>query len=126
LVKGHDTCSDYCEDIKLINNIIIFDFSGHKLVLFNVVVKKTGRSVKIFKGNDIISLFSRRRECFSVAKLIVEPKKAKDGQIDYIVTYHDPKSDNQFTVTTTNNLDEAVQRLKETLENEVQTMIQKK
>jgi predicted RNase H-like HicB family nuclease len=61
-----------------------------------------------------------------MAKLIIEPKKGKDGQIDYIVTYHDPKSDNQFMVTTTNNLEEAVQRLKETLENEVKAMQEKK
>jgi len=61
-----------------------------------------------------------------MAKLIIEPKKAKEGQIDYIVTYHDPKSDNQFMVTTTPNLEEAMQRLRETLENEVQVMQQKK
>ncbi len=61
-----------------------------------------------------------------MAKLIIEPKKAKDGQIDYIVNYHDPKSDNSFTITTTNNLDEAVQRLRSTLESEVQAMVQKK
>ncbi|MCX6697298.1 MAG: hypothetical protein NTV84_07040 [Methanoregula sp.] len=61
-----------------------------------------------------------------MAKLIIEPKKGKEGQIDYIVTYHDPKSDNQFMVTTTNNLEEAVQRLKETLENEVKAMQEKK
>ena len=48
-----------------------------------------------------------------MVKLIIEPKKAKDGpRIDYIVTYHDVKTDNQFTVTTTNDLNEAVQRLK--------------
>ena len=29
-----------------------------------------------------------------MVKLIIEPKKAKDGQIDYIVTYHDVKTDN--------------------------------
>lgn len=57
-----------------------------------------------------------------MVKLIIEPKKAKDGQIDYVVTYHDVKTDNQFTVTTTSNLDEAVQRLKETLENEVRVL----
>jgi hypothetical protein len=60
-----------------------------------------------------------------MVKLIIEPKKAKDGQIDYIVTYHDVKTDNQFTVTTTNDLNEAVQRLKETLESEVKTMTSK-
>ena len=48
-----------------------------------------------------------------MVKLIIEPKKTKDGQIDYIVTSHDVKTDNQFTVTTTNDLSEAVQRLKE-------------
>jgi hypothetical protein len=61
-----------------------------------------------------------------MAKLIIEPKKGKEGQIDYIVTYHDPKSDNQFMVTTTSNPDEAIARLRETLENEVQAMHQKK
>jgi hypothetical protein len=61
-----------------------------------------------------------------MAKLIVEPKKAKDGQIEYIVSYHDPKSDNSFTVTTTPDLNEAVDRLKSTLESEVQAMLQKK
>ena len=61
-----------------------------------------------------------------MAKLIIEPKKGKEGQIDYIVTYHDPKSDNQFMVTTTSDIEEALRRLKETLENEVQAMQQKK
>ena len=60
-----------------------------------------------------------------MAKLIIEPKKGKDGQIDYIVTWHDVKTDNQFMVTTTNNLDEAIQRLKETLENDVQELLKK-
>ena len=59
-------------------------------------------------------------------KLIIEPKKGKDGQIEYIVNYHDPKSDNSFTITTTNNLDEAVERLKSTLVSEVVLMQQKK
>jgi hypothetical protein len=59
-------------------------------------------------------------------KLIIEPKKAKDGQIEYIVNYHDPRSDNSFTITTTNNLDEAVDRLKSTLVSEVASMQQKK
>ena len=57
-------------------------------------------------------------------KLIIEPKKAKDGQIEYIVNYHDPKSDNSFTITITNNLDEAVERLKSTLVSEVALMQQ--
>ena len=60
-----------------------------------------------------------------MAKLIIEPKKGKDSQIDYIVTWHDVKTDNQFMVTTTNNLDEAIQRLKETLENDVQELLKK-
>jgi len=61
-----------------------------------------------------------------MAKLIIEPKKTKDGQIEYTVNYHDPKSDNSFTVTTTNDLNEAVERLKSTLESEVQEILQKK
>jgi len=61
-----------------------------------------------------------------MAKLIIEPKKGKEGLVDYIVTYHDPKSDNQFMVTTTPDLEEALRRLKETLENDVQAMLQKK
>jgi hypothetical protein len=60
-----------------------------------------------------------------MAKLIIEPKKGKDGQIDYIVTWHDLKTDNQFMVTTTNNLDEAIQRLKETLASDVQELLKK-
>ncbi len=61
-----------------------------------------------------------------MAKLIIEPRKTKDGQIEYTVNYHDPKSDNSFTVTTTNDLNEAVERLKSTLESEVQEILQKK
>ncbi len=64
--------------------------------------------------------------CIIMAKLIIEPKKAKDGLIEYVVNYHDPKSDNSFTITTTNDLNEAVDRLKSTLENEVASMQQKK
>jgi hypothetical protein len=60
-----------------------------------------------------------------MAKLIIEPKKGKDGQIDYIVTWHDLKTDNQFMVTTTTNLDEAIQRLKETLASDVQELLKK-
>jgi hypothetical protein len=59
-----------------------------------------------------------------MAKLIIEPKKTKDGQIEYVVNYHDPKSDNSFTITTTGDLNEAVDRLKSTLESEVETMKQ--
>lgn len=60
-----------------------------------------------------------------MAKLILEPKKGKDGQIEYIVTWHDPKSDNQFMVTTTPSLDEAIQRMKETLASDVQELLKK-
>jgi hypothetical protein len=41
------------------------------------------------------------------------------------VIYHDPKTDNQFTLTTTNDLNEAVARFKATLESEVETMNKK-
>ena len=61
-----------------------------------------------------------------MAKITIEPKKAKDGQIEYIVTYKDVKTDNQFTVTTTMDQGEALNRLKETLENEVREMSAKK
>ena len=61
-----------------------------------------------------------------MAKLIIEPKKAKDGLIEYIVNYHDPKSDNSFTITTTNDLNEAVEKLKSALEGEIAFMQQKK
>jgi hypothetical protein len=60
-----------------------------------------------------------------MAKLIIEPKKGKEG-IEYIVSYHDPKSDNSFMITSTPNLAEAFDRLKSTLESEVETMLQKK
>jgi hypothetical protein len=59
-------------------------------------------------------------------KLIIEPKKGKDGQIEYTVNYHDPRSDNSFTITTTNDLNEAVDKLKTTLVSEVESMQQKK
>ena len=61
-----------------------------------------------------------------MAQLIIEPKKGKDGQIEYSVNYHDKKSDNSFTITTTTDLNEALGKLKETLEGEVQAMLQKK
>ena len=61
-----------------------------------------------------------------MAKLIIEPKKTKDGPIEYVVNYHDPKSDNSFTITTTNDLNEALEKLKSTLEGEVASMQQKK
>ena len=61
-----------------------------------------------------------------MAKLIIEPKKTKEGQIEYVFTYHDQKTDNSFTITTTGDLAEAIDRLKATLESEVQAMTQKK
>ena len=59
-----------------------------------------------------------------MAQLIIEPKKGKDG-IEFVVNYHDKKSDNSFTITTTNDLEEAVGKLKATLESEVAAMQQK-
>ena len=61
-----------------------------------------------------------------MAKMTIEPKKGKDGQIEFTVNYLDPKTDNSFTITITNSLDEAVERLKSTLEAEVQAMREKK
>lgn len=61
-----------------------------------------------------------------MAQLIIEPKKGKDGQIEFTVNYHDKKSDNSFTITTTSDLDEAVEKLKATLIGEVANMQQKK
>jgi len=59
-------------------------------------------------------------------KLIIEPRKTKDGQVEYIVNYHDPKSDNSFTITTTNDINDALDKLKSTLLSEVGLMQQKK
>jgi len=61
-----------------------------------------------------------------MAQLIIEPKKGKDNSIEYIVNYHDKKSDNSFTITTTTDLNEAVEKLRSTLEAEVQALQQKK
>jgi hypothetical protein len=61
-----------------------------------------------------------------MAQLIIEPRKGKDGQIEFTVNYHDKKSDNSFTITTTTDLDEAVEKLKTTLIGEVASMQQKK
>ncbi|MCX6700318.1 MAG: hypothetical protein NTV68_10400 [Methanomicrobiales archaeon] len=61
-----------------------------------------------------------------MAKIIIEPKRGHEGQIDYVVTYQDIKTDNQFMVTTTSDAVEALLRLKETLENEVLEMTGKK
>jgi hypothetical protein len=63
--------------------------------------------------------------CIAMAKLIIEPKKGKQG-IEYVVSYHDPKSDNSFMITTTPDLSEALDRLKSTLESEVASMEQNK
>lgn len=60
-----------------------------------------------------------------MAKLIIEPKKGKEG-IEFIVTYHDPKSDNSFMITQTPDMNEALDRLRATLESEVATMAEKK
>jgi hypothetical protein len=60
-----------------------------------------------------------------MAKLIIEPKKGKDG-IEYLVSYHDPKSDNSFMITSTQDITEALDRLKITLESEVAAMLQEK
>jgi len=62
----------------------------------------------------------------TMAKIIIEPKRGKEGQIEYTVTYHDIKTDNQFMVTTTDDVTEALRRLRETLENEVIEMSAKK
>jgi hypothetical protein len=97
-------------------------------------VKKTAGTKNISIGHKkyskeqkiiIKSLTGSEVECMAMAKLIVELKKGKDGRIEYIVTYHDLKTDNQFTLTTTNDLNEAVARLKATLESEVETMNKK-
>jgi hypothetical protein len=60
-----------------------------------------------------------------MAQLIIEPKKGKDGKVEFTVNYHDKKSDNSFTITTTNDLNEALNKLKETLEGELASMQQK-
>jgi copper(I)-binding protein len=61
-----------------------------------------------------------------MAQRIIEPKKGKDGQIEFYVNYHDKKSDNSFTITITSDLNEAVEKLKMTLEGEVASMQQQK
>jgi len=61
-----------------------------------------------------------------MVKLIIEPRKGKDGQVEFTVNYQDPKTDNSFTITVTSSLDEAIERLKSTLEAEVLAMSQKK
>jgi hypothetical protein len=61
-----------------------------------------------------------------MAKLIVEPKKTKDGQVEFIVNYHDPKTDNSFMIASTTDLQEAIDRLRDTLQSEAAAMLQKK
>lgn len=61
-----------------------------------------------------------------MAQLTIEPKKGNDGQIEYVVNYLDKKSDNSFTIIATTDLAEAVEKLKSTLEADVQAMQQKK
>ncbi|HEX3002229.1 MAG TPA: hypothetical protein VHN82_07675 [Methanoregula sp.] len=61
-----------------------------------------------------------------MTQLIIEPKKGKDGQIEYTVNYHDNKSDSSFTITTTTDLNDAPGTLKEMPDGEVQGMLQKK
>jgi hypothetical protein len=61
-----------------------------------------------------------------MAKIVIEPKKGRDGQVEFTVNYQDPKTDNSFTITITNSLDEAMERTRTTLEAEVQAMQQKK
>ncbi len=61
-----------------------------------------------------------------MAQLIIEPRKGKEGQIEYTVNYYDRKSDNSFTITTTTDQNEALEKLKTTLEGEVQAILQKK
>jgi hypothetical protein len=60
------------------------------------------------------------------AKLIIEPKKTKDGTVEFTLIYKDPKTDNSFTITVTSEIDELLDHLKSTLEGEVQAMTQQK
>ena len=60
-----------------------------------------------------------------MAQVIMEPKKTKEGTIDYHVVYHDQKSGNNFTLTITGNLQEALDKARDTLEAEVQFMQKK-
>ncbi len=61
-----------------------------------------------------------------MAQLIVEPKKTKEGTIDYHVVYHDLKSGNTFTLNIKGNLQEALDKARDSLEAETQFMLQKK
>ena len=60
-----------------------------------------------------------------MAQVIMEPKKTKEGTIDFHVIYHDQKSGNNFTLTITGNLQEALDKARDTLEAEVQFMQKK-
>ncbi|MEM2124366.1 MAG: hypothetical protein QXL43_03415 [Methanolinea sp.] len=60
-----------------------------------------------------------------MAQLIIEPKRGKDGQVEYTVNYLDKKTENSFTITVTTDMDEAIGRLRSTLEAEVQAMLRK-
>ncbi|MDI9633530.1 MAG: hypothetical protein QFX32_05670 [Methanolinea sp.] len=60
-----------------------------------------------------------------MAQLIIEPKRGKDGQVEYTVNYLDKKTENSFTITVTTDMDEAIGRLRSTLEAEVQAMLKK-
>lgn len=61
-----------------------------------------------------------------IAHLIIEPKKGKDGQSEYIANYHDKKSDNSFTITATTDPEEAFAKLKATPDGGVRAMLKKK
>jgi hypothetical protein len=60
-----------------------------------------------------------------MAQVIMEPKKTKEGTIDFHVVYHDQKSGNNFTLTITGNLQDALDKARDTLEAEVQFMQKK-
>ena len=60
-----------------------------------------------------------------MAQVIMEPKKTKEGTIDFHVIYHDQKSGNNFTLTITGNLQEALDKARDTLEAEAQFMQKK-
>jgi|MudIll2142460700_1097286.scaffolds.fasta_scaffold48796_2 hypothetical protein len=60
-----------------------------------------------------------------MAQVIMEPKKTKEGTIDFHVVYHDQKSGNNFTLTITGNLQEALDKARDTLEAEAQFMQKK-
>jgi hypothetical protein len=61
-----------------------------------------------------------------MVKLIIEPKKSRDGTIEFTLIYKDTKTDNSFTITITNEVAELLDHLKATLEAEVQTMTTQK